>query len=449
MKQTLRELAGMRTFLIIWFGQLISTLGSSLSSFALGIWIYEQTGEVTQFALVLFSATLPAVILGPYAGLMADRWNRRWLMILSDTGSALATMTIVVLLAQGQLEAWHIYLSSAFTSVMAAIQSPALSATIPLIVPAEQLGRANGMGQIARSLGQLIGPLLGGILLAVIGIQGVIMIDLITFLVAVSSLLLIRFPSYAPRDPGEAGEPWWSAALAGWRYVLDRPGLLGLLIFFAAINFLLGSIEVLVTPLVLSFTTTEMLGLILFIGGLGMLCGSLVMSFWRGPVDPMHAILLPQLIGGVCVAIFGINTSVLVLAVAAFIYFFGIPICDSYTMMVFQQKVAPEVQGRVFAVIGVVANIVLPVSYLVVSLLADRVFEPLMQPGMPLAVQLGPLLGTGPGRGIGLLCAVAGMLAVCATLLAYRYPPLRSLHRDLPDAVLPAPVLAPQQNNNA
>lgn len=441
-----RALAGMRTFLLIWFGQLISTLGSSLSSFALGIWIYQQSGQVTQFALVLFSATLPAVVLGPYAGLLADRWNRRWLMVFSDTGSALATLAIVTLLAQGRLEAWHIYLSSAFTSVMAAIQSPALSATIPLIVPPEQLVRANGMGQIARSLGQLIAPLIGGMLLTAIGIQGVIMIDLITFLVAVSSLLLIRFPSYAPRDPDEAGEPWWSAALAGWRYVLDRPGLLGLLVFFATINFLLGSIEVLVTPLVLSFTTAETLGLLLFIGGLGMLCGSLAMSLWRGPANPIHAILLPQLVGGLCVVVAGVNTNVLVLAVVAFVYFFGIPICDGYSMLVFQQKVAAGVQGRVFAVIGVVANIVLPVSYLVVSLLADRVFEPLMQPGTPLAARLGPLFGTGSGRGIGLLFAVAGALAVIATLLAYRYPPLCSIHRDLPDAARP-PALAPQQHN--
>ena len=427
--------SGMKFFIWIWFGQLVSLVGSSLTSFALGIWIYQETGSVSQFAIVLFSSTLPPILFAPFAGILADYWNRRWVMILADTGSALATFVIVLLLLSQRLEAWHIYIATAISSIMATIQMPAYAAAIPLMVPEEHLGRANGLGQLSRSVGQLIAPILGGFLLVTIGLQGIIMIDLASFLLAVTTLLLVRLPDI-PRTTtqGEARESWLQAATAGWRYIVQRRGLLSLLIYFAVINFLLGSIDVLVTPLLLSITTVDRLGVILFIGGLGMLAGSLVMSFWGGPKYKIYGVLLVQLTCGLCVALVGINTHVIILSLLAFINFFGIPIGDGSTTSILQQKVPANVQGRVFAVVGAIASFVLPISYIIVSTLADQVFEPAMMPGGALAETFGWLFGVGKGRGIGLMFSMMGTLAIIATVLAYSYPPLRSIEGDLPNA---------------
>lgn len=432
MLRKLSTATGMRVFFVIWFGQLVSFLGSSLTSFALGIWIYERTGAVTQYAIVLFCATLPPILLAPFAGLLADRWNRRWAMILADTGSALSTLVIVLLLFTDRLDAWHIYLATAFSAVMSTIQLPAYAATIPLLVPAEQLGRANGMRQLSRSIGQLLAPVLGGFLVVAIGLQGVILIDLITFLFAVTTLLLLRFPDVPKTTSAKQPSSWLRESFAGWTYLLTRRGLLSLLIYFAIINFLLGSIEVLVTPLALSITSPDMLGVILFIGGLGMVTGSLIISVWGGPRRKIYGVLISQCIGGACVILAGLNSNIIVLAVVAFVYFFGIPIGDACSTFIFQQKVAAEVRGRVFAVIGAVAGFVLPMSYLIVSALADRVFEPLMMPGAPLAQVFGSIVGTGEGRGIGLMFAIMGSIAMLVTVLAYLYPPLRLIDDDLP-----------------
>lgn len=435
---------GMKTFIVIWFGQLISILGSSLTSFALGIWTYQQTGSVSQFAIVLFASTLPPVLLAPFAGLLADYWNRRWLIILADTGSALSTLVVVVLLLTNHLEAWHIYLTAGFSAIMGTIQGPAYIVTIPLLVPPDQLGRANGMGQFSRSLGQLIAPILGGFLLVSIGLPGIITIDLLTFLVAVTTMLIVRFPDRPRATQHAARESRTQAITAGWRYIIQRPGLLALLIYFALINFFLGSIEVLVTPLALSVTSADMLGVILFTGGLGMVAGSLTMSFWGGPRRKIYGILVAQLIGGLCVLLAGLNTHVLVFVAVAFIYFFGVPIGDGCSTMILQQKVATYVQGRVFALVGAITSFVLPISYLIVSTLVDRVFEPLMMPDGALAGTMGPLIGVGEGRGIALMFATMGLLAMVVTLLAYLYPPLRLIEDQLPTMNLgPVPTDAP------
>src|SRR6476661_5342709 len=274
----------MRVFMLIWLGQLISLIGSGLTGFALGVWVYQRTGSVTQFALISLSTTLPFIAISPLAGVLVDRWNRRWLMILSDFGAALSTLAIALLLTTGRLETWHIYLATAVSSTFSAFQWPAYTATTTLLVPKQHLGRASGMTQMGQALAQLISPVLAGILLGIIQLQGIILLDFATFLFALVSLLLVRFPNAKTTPAREAGKgSLLHSAAYGWTYITARPGLLGLLIFFSASNFLVGVVEVLTTPLVLSFASPAVLGTILSIGGTGMLVGSLVISTWGGP----------------------------------------------------------------------------------------------------------------------------------------------------------------------
>jgi DHA3 family macrolide efflux protein-like MFS transporter len=233
----------MRVFIIIWLGQLVSLVGSGLTSFALGLWVYQHTGSVTQFALIGLFTMLPSVALSPLAGALADRWDRRWVMILSDTGAGLSTLMMALLFFAGRIKVWHIYLAAGASAAFAAFQWPAYSAATTLLVSKENLGRANGMVQFGRAASEILAPVLAGVLVLTIQVRGVLLIDFATFLFAITTLLMVRFPRPEITAAGQASKgSLWREAAYGWTYIAARPGLLGLLIFFAAVNFLWGMV---------------------------------------------------------------------------------------------------------------------------------------------------------------------------------------------------------------
>ena len=251
----------MRTFFVIWSGQLVSTIGSGLTGFALGVWIYQETGSVTMFALNMLAVAVPNLVVSPFAGALVDRWDRRWVMIMSDTGAGLATLSIAVLYMTDNLEVWNIILATAFNSAFSTFQWPAYSAVTTLLVPKEQLGRAGGMVQIGEAISQLLAPAAGGALFVTIGLGGVIAIDFVTYLFAVLTLLFVRVPSPERSEAGKEGQgSIWKEALYGWTYISARAGLLGLLLVFAAFNFVSGLIYPLIMPMILDMTSADVLG---------------------------------------------------------------------------------------------------------------------------------------------------------------------------------------------
>jgi DHA3 family macrolide efflux protein-like MFS transporter len=236
---TRRTSRGFLTFALIWFGQLISLTGSGLTSFALGVWVYQTTDSATSYALVILCTMAPNILLSPVAGALVDRWDRRWAMLLSDTGAGLGTLAIVLLLNFNKGGAlWPILLATAASSAFSAFQWPAYAASTSLLVSKEQLGRANGMVQFAQAVGYIASPALAGYLVTRIQVQGVIAIDFITFAFAVFTLLLVRIPK--PEALEERGKSLIHDMAFGLRYLTKRSGLMGLLILFAVSNFLLG-----------------------------------------------------------------------------------------------------------------------------------------------------------------------------------------------------------------
>lgn len=427
---------GMGVFLLVWFGQLVSLTGSGLTSFALGVWVYQRTGSVTQFSLILLFAVLPSILISPVAGALVDRWNRRWCMILSDSGAGVITAVLALLLVTGRLEIWHLYLAVGFSSVFKAFQLPAYTASTSLLVPKEHLPRATGMVQSGEATAQLISPLLAGILLGIVQLPGVILIDFVTFLFAVTTLLLVRFPdAKIAAVPKDGKHSLWREAIEGWTYIAVRPGLLVLLIVFAINNFVLGLIEVLFTPLVLSFTSVTVLGTIQSIGGAGMLLGSVVMSVWGGPRPLIRGVFGFAFLNQLCILAFGLRTSAALFALANFFFFFSLPFINGCCDAILLRKVAPTVQGRVFATINMICWSCIPFAYVVAGPLADRIFEPLMVANGILAGSIGQIIGVGSGRGIGLLFITMEALVMLITVAAYRYPRLRLVEDELPDVI--------------
>jgi len=435
--KNLRSFAGgMHVFLLVWFGQLISLIGSGLTNFALGVWVYQRTGSVTQFSLILLSAMLPSILISPVAGALVDRWNRRWCMILSDSGAGITTVAMALLLTTGNLEIWHIYLAVSLSSGCKAFQLPAYTASTALLVPKEQLPRATGMVQSGQACAQLISPLLAGILLGILQLEGVILIDFATFLFALTTLLFVRFPdAKTAAVPVNGKASLWREALEGWTYITVRPGLLALLIVFAINNFVFGLIEVLFPPLVLSFTSVTVLGTIQSLGGAGMLLGSVVMSIWGGPKTLIRGVFGFAFLSQLCILALGLRADAALFALAFFLFFFSLPFINGWCDAIMLRKVAPDIQGRVFATINMICFSCIPLAYVVAGPLAERIFEPLMATNGLLAGSIGQIIGVGPGRGIGLLFITMEILALLVTVAVYQYPRLRFMERELPDVI--------------
>lgn len=431
---------GKKTFVIIWLGQVVSMIGSGLTSFALGVWIYEQTHQATPFGLTVLFGNLPRILLAPLAGSLADRWNRRMIMILSDCGNALITLLAAILLFMGELQVYHIYLIALVGSVFSAFQEPAYTSSITMLVPKKDLARAGGLLQMGQSVELLISPLLAGVLFVAIGLHGIMLIDFVTFFFAIGALLAVRIPQppIAPVAAGEGGlQTVWRDTRFGWNYLRERAGLLGILLYFALVNFLLNFAAVLMVPLVLTFGSPTTLGVVQTVAGVGMLAGSIAMSVWGGPQRRIRAV-----IGFITTAAFGLMVAgsyphAAFVALGLFILMGSIPLGSAPSQAIFQTKVAPEVQGRVFAFRSLISRSMMPLAFLLAGPLADRVFEPAMRTGSLLANSpVGQLLGSGPGRGIGLMFVLSGLTLVFASLLAYSNPRIRHVEEELPD-VLP------------
>ncbi|QRO01826.1 MFS transporter [Archangium violaceum] len=428
-------------FGLLWLGQLVSLLGSGLTSFSLGVWTYERTGSVTEFALITLCSVAPVVVLSPVAGVLVDRWDRRWVMFGSDTAAALSTLTMLLLYSTGRLEVWHVYLGVSVSAAASIFQESAFTAATTMLLPPQHLGRASGLVQLAQAAGRTLSPPLAGMLFVHWGLKGAMLLDLASFVFAISAELLARIPAPTRSAEGERIRDQGLVAnlTFGWHYITSRPGLMALLGFFSIVNLTMGLAEVLVTPLVLRMDTPQKLGWVLGCCTLGMVIGSLVMSAWGGPRRRVLGVLGAGVLYGLCVMLTGLRPSLLLITLAGFGLMFFNPPMGACSQALWQTKVPADVQGRVFAVRTALAWASTPIAYLVGGPLADRVFEPMLMPGGALASSVGRVLGVGPGRGIGFFMMLMGLLAILAAIGAYLYRPVRELD-DEPSSSEPAPA---------
>ena len=434
---------GMRTYSAVWFGQMVSMIGTALTDFGVGVWVYQKTGSATLFAMILLFGVLPGILISPLAGTLVDRWDRRWTMVLADTGAALSTLAMALLLVTDRLEVWHILVAVSFAAACRAFQGPAWMASTSLLVPEEHLGRASGMMNFARSAAAIAAPLLAGILVPTIGLQGVVLIDFATFLVAVGILFVVRFPPTPRSEAAEAARgSLLREAAFGWRYIGSQPALRVHLYFFALINLGLGYVWALFPPLVLGFATPTALGTVGSAMGFGLLAGSLMMTAWGGPRRKVLGILGYGVLLSVCLVMMGARPWVPLIALGVFGITLGMPVLNGSFMRLWMPRIAPDVQGRTFAAMQVMVWSSEPIAYLTAGPLADHVFKPLLVQGGPLAGSVGTVMGVGPHRGIGLLLASMGVFVLIATALASLLPAFRTAEEAVPVAVQPEPAPA-------
>ncbi len=441
---------GMTAFFTIWLGQSVSQIGTGLTGFAVAVWVYDRTGSVTQFSLMLLATYLPGVLISPLAGTVVDRWDRRWVMILSDFGAALCTLATAGLLFSDSLELWMLAALRALSSTCEAFQGPAYSASVPLLVPKKRLGNINGLIQLSAAMPRVVAPLLAGFLVTLINIWGIFVVDFVTFLIAAGALMLVRIPKPEPSAEGAAARgSLLREATRGWSYLRMRPGLLAILGFFAVCFFSIGIINVAAPTLILSFASEKALGTVLSVTGFGFVAGSLVMSAWGGPKRRVDGVFGFSLMFGFGIVLAGIHPSIAVLAVGVFLISFSAAIISGCSQALWQTKVPMDLQGRVAALRTLVVSSATLVAYVVAGPLADRVFEPLMAVGGAWAGSVGRILGVGPGRGVGLMLVLFGIPPIVGAILAYAVPKIRLVEDHVPDAMPGPPAAPPQEPESA
>ena len=428
---------GMAGFTLVWAGQLLSLLGSGMTAFAITIWAWQETGQATTLALVGLFSFAPTMLLSPIAGALVDRWNRKLVMMLSDLASGLATIAMLALYQAGALEIWHLYVLGAWSGAFAAFQFPAYSAAISTMLPRRHYARASGMLSLAESASGIAAPVLAGLLLATVGVAGVFVIDIVTFVFAVVALLLVAVPQPVASAEGTAARGGlWRDAGYGFRFILARPALLRLQLLFTVNNFIAVFGTVVVAPMVLARTGSDQLALagVHAAMGAGGVAGGLALSVWGGPRRRIHGVLLGMAGYGLLGTLpLGLGPSQPWWMAAAFVGSFIVPLLNGSNQAIWQAKVPPDVQGRVFAARRFIAQGTAPLAMVAVGPVADRIMEPAMRPGAALAEVFGPLVGVGPGAGMALMLVLAGAATGLVGLLGYLSPQVRDVESRLPD----------------
>jgi MFS family permease len=448
---------GMRAFIIIWIGQILSLLGTAVSNYGVRFWIYDKSpGQATPFTLIGFFFTLPMVVLTPVVGVLVDRHNRKLMMMLSDLAAAFTTLILLILYVTGQLEVWHLYITVFISGAFQGFQWPAYSAAISTMLDKKDYTRASAMLEIVGPASFTFAPMIAAALIGPLGLLikntfgsafitrlsgepgllGLLVIDLFSATFAIGSLLFVHIPQPEQSEAGKQAEgSFVKQALYGFQYILERPSLLGLQLVFLLGNLFSSLGYAVYDPMILARTNGDKLifGSIQTIGAIGGVVGGLVIGAWGGFKRRVHGVLLGWALLGVSMLAMGMTSAFIPWMIIAFLSSTLTPLVNSSNQAIWQAKVPPDIQGRVFSSRRLIAWLVSPISLLVAGPMADRLFEPGMQNGRLLNAAFGWLVGTGPGAGMALQFIFSGLFALVVGLGSYLFPTIKNAEDILPD----------------
>ncbi|MDF1513849.1 MAG: MFS transporter [Anaerolineae bacterium] len=457
MSDNIRKPTGMTAFIIIWIGQVLSLLGTAISNYGVRFWIYEAIpGQATPFTLIAFFFTLPMVVLTPIVGVLVDRHNRKLMMMLSDLAAALTTLILLILYVTGHLQVWHLYFTAFISGTFQGFQWPAYSAAISTMLDKKDYARAGGMLEMVGPASFTFAPMIAAAIIGPLGIVirnmfgpafisrlsgepgllALLVIDLISASFAIGSLLFVHIPQPEQSESGKQAEGnFVKQALFGFRYIAERPSLLGLQLVFLLGNLFSSLGYAVYDPMILARTGGDKLvfGSIQTIGAIGGVMGGLAMGAWGGFKKRVHGVLLGWALTGASMYAMGVANAFLPWMIIAFISSLFGPLINASNQAIWQSKVPPDIQGRVFASRRLIAWMVSPVSLLVAGPLADEIFEPGMQLNGGLHHIFGWMVGSGSGAGMALQFALAGLFALVIGMGGYLFKVIRHAEELLPD----------------
>ncbi len=414
-------------FYFVWVSRFISILGSSLTTFGVSVWVYGETGKATPMAVTMLCSILPSVIFAPLSGIVCDYFNRKKVILIAD--STAATMSLLLLLYL-MTERFDFGIICAFTFINATanmLDNNAYQASLSTLVREDAIKKAGGMNQIIDSISSMIAPICAGILYYPVGLKGLLVIDLCTFIVAM--FLFIRVPAHAFSDSKQEKkehENIFENILAGFQFIFAARGLTLLMLFFAGFNFFLNVSDSLTEPLVLSLGNSFAMGLVKTAGGVGVFLGSLFITQKGMKHSYSKSIFLSAVITGASLCVMGIRNNLYTIIIGEFIFLFVTPIVNTLAGTLWILKTPKELQGRVYAARSMVAKCIIPLSYLLAGPTADR-WIPMFLQNYPNASKAIELVLKEENLHYRLVYVIAGITAIVFALLFFAQKDLRHL----------------------
>jgi DHA3 family macrolide efflux protein-like MFS transporter len=436
---TLQRPHGMRGLFMIWLGQMVSGIASSITAVALPIWIFSITESGTAVGILEFFFFSAYLITVPFAGILIDRSDRKTMMLVYDFLSLAALAILLVLQTAGLLQVWQLYVAAVLQGAGSAFQSPSYAAAITTMVSKKEYIRANGLISLLYEVPGIFGPLLAGVMYLVVGLNGILALNLLAFIVSIGVLLFVEVPEPPRTAEGELSHSkFLSEAFYGIKYIFQRPSLLGLQMIFFTGNLFSGialSAAVLY-PMILLRTANnpQVLGAVQSAGALASVLGGIFLTAWGGIKRPARAIIVAWLVSSLFgMTLLGVGQTLLIWLIAVVVDAIFDPIVNVSMDSFLQAKIPPDLQGRVFSASDFIAQAMLPFTPLLAGYFGDRVFEPAMGTGGALASTFGWLVGTGPGSGFGLLIFLCGIGGALIGLAGYLIPSIRNIDTLMPD----------------
>ena len=424
---------GLRRFLTVSAGQLVSTSGSALTAWAIPVWVYAETGSLTWFGLTGMLAFLPVLVATPLAGAVADRLDRRRVIMVASSVAGAVELAFAIVIWSGQAGLGLVYVVVVLIGSAGTFQRIAFTAAIPQLAPKRYLGHANGVAQLINGVALLFVPLLAAGLLAAIGLRGILAIDVVSYVFAIGVLALVKFPDLMGR---RRKETFWAQIVGGARLSWGTPAFRAMLIVFGVGNLLYAAPMLLVAPLVLAFGGLAQVGQVAFAEGLGGLIGGLAMALWGGPRRRrMPTVLVAIAAAGLFVMLTGMRANLAVAFAGVFGTALLLTMANGIYLTIIQVKVPQRFHGRVIALNQAIAWSTFPIGFAVLAPLVAGYLEPRLGAGGSLAGSVGALIGTGPGRGIGFSYLLFGLAMTVNAIAGLCLRSLARLDTAVPDAV--------------
>lgn len=421
-----------RVFLLLWLGRLINAIGSGISSFSLSVYIYSRTGLATDSALILLVTFLPDLLLSVPAGVLADRFGRRKLMILGDSLSAISLFVLLLFINKGKIEVPLILICLAISSVFTSLIDPSYKATVSEILDEKDYTKANGFVQFASSSKFLISPIIAGFIMKYSGVEKALILDILTVIPTIIFVLLVekKIKSLAASKDKQKGLKdlkVFKEIYEALEKLKENRGLVSICMISFFITFSLGGLQTLLTPIVLSFTTSDVLGLITSISACGMLVSSLILGFIPIKSHFREILSLALLFSGLNMIFLGLMKNQHMITVFGFLFFFSLPFANVCMDFLVRRNIDKEYEGRIWALVGFISQLGYVFAYALIGVIADKVFSPLLLEGGVLSESLGPLFGIGQGRGMGLFLSILGALVILYSLMIRRSQNIKKL----------------------
>ena len=415
----------MKNFYKLWLGELISSIGSGMTAFALSVYVYKKTGSVSYVSLITLLSFMPSIVLSPIGGLLADRYDRRLLMIIGDLFSGLGLVYILWSIQAGEKSIVPIFVGITFSSIFTSLLEPSYRATLTDILEEENYAKASGLIQAAGSAKYLISPVIAGMILSVADIRVILLLDILTFITTCLMIFLVRKSMNSETQNYKKDS--FKGLLEGLFIIKVNRGVYSLVIIMFFVCFFMGFIQILIRPMILALSSVKTAGMMESLCAVGLLIGSLWIGIAGIKKNYSKILAVACFFCGIFMSMTGVNENLAIIGISTFLFFSTLPFMNSCADVLVRVSIPNELQGRVWGLISLITQMGTVVAYIISGVMADYVFEPMFNKNGILVENIGIIIGTGKGRGIGFMLILSGIGMLIMAIVIWKNREIREV----------------------